>query len=411
MGGFGSLPKTNHMRIIFTLGVLLTALMGYGQATWLQLDSVPAAGRFWAAATGNSTHGFAGCGRLQFSGLNNQVSDMYQYEAATGVWTQIPNYPGGVREGITAFTIGERIFFAFGSPFIQFTTSVYEYLPELGEWEQKPDVPGIGFAFSHGFVIDDTFYIGPENGTNNVYAFNATTETWGQVAPFPGADRRAQCSFSANGKGYLGMGMGVFGGVFGDWWQYDPVSDEWTEIASISPNADQASATAVGETGFVYNTGGGSFGGKQLFSYNELTNTWIPDALLPADRIANASVFTIGEKGYLVFGEQTTSGGNFPSNQLWEFTPGTDFVSESINDPFGIYVQLLPNGEARLTSKTMLSNPEVRVYGLNGTLISNKKVGSGYLNCTLDAFPASGLYLVVVQDGSRVSTHRVVSTK
>ena len=106
MGGFGSLPKTNHMRIIFTLGVLLTALMGYGQATWLQLDSVPAAGRFWAAATGNSTHGFAGCGRLQFSGLNNQVSDMYQYEAATGVWTQIPNYPGGVREGITAFTIG-----------------------------------------------------------------------------------------------------------------------------------------------------------------------------------------------------------------------------------------------------------------------------------------------------------------
>ena len=161
----------------------------------------------------------------------------------------------------------------------------------------------------------------------------------------------------------------------------------------------------------MYNTGGGTFGGKQLFSYNESTNTWIPDALLPADRIANASVFTIGEKGYLVFGEQTTSCGNFPSNQLWEFTPGTDFVSESINDPFGIDVQLLPNGEARLTSKTMLSNHEISVYALNGTLISNKKLGSGYLNCTLDAFPASGLYLVVVQDGSRVSTHRIVSTK
>lgn len=408
---FSTSQKTNDMRFILTLGVLFSALVGFTQATWQQLDSVPGPGRFWAAATGNSTHGFAGCGRLQFSGLNNTVNDMYQYEAATGVWTQIPDYPAGVREGITAFTIGERVFFAFGTAFIQFTKSVYEYLPASGTWEQKPDVPGIGFAYSHGFVIDDTYYIGPENGTNNVYAFNATSETWSQVASFPGDDRRAQCAFAVNGKGYIGMGMGVFGGVLDDWWQYDPISDAWTEIASIFPTADQASATSVGDLGFVYNTGGGTFGGKQLYQYDAANNQWIPDALLPTDRIANASVFTIGQKGYLVFGEQSTSSGNTSSNQLWEFTPGTDYVSESANDPFGIDVQQLPNGEARLTSKTMLSNPEISVYSMNGTLVSAKVEKPGYLNCTLDALPVSGLYLLVVKDGDLVSTTKMVSTR
>ncbi|MCB0813995.1 MAG: hypothetical protein KDB87_12660, partial [Flavobacteriales bacterium] len=127
----------------------------------------------------------AGTGRLQFSNLSPEL-DMYAYEAATDTWTTIPNYPGGVREGMDGFTIGQRIFFAFGTPFIQFTKTVYEYVPATQSWTQHPDVPGIGFAYSHGFVIGDTYYIGPENGTNNVYAFDGTTNTWSTVASFPG---------------------------------------------------------------------------------------------------------------------------------------------------------------------------------------------------------------------------------
>ena len=109
------------MKSLFTLSFILFSLFALSQAAWEEMTPAPAAGRFWAAATGNSTHGYCGAGRLQFSGLNNQVADMYAYELATDSWSQIPDYPGGVREGMTGFTIGERIFFAFGSPFIQFT--------------------------------------------------------------------------------------------------------------------------------------------------------------------------------------------------------------------------------------------------------------------------------------------------
>ena len=98
--------RYGYLSLCLSLGLTVQ-----GQAVWQQFSSAPAAGRFWAAATGNSTHGYAGTGRLQFSGTGNEVADMYEYEAATDTWTAIPDYPGGVRAGVDGFTIGERIFF------------------------------------------------------------------------------------------------------------------------------------------------------------------------------------------------------------------------------------------------------------------------------------------------------------
>jgi hypothetical protein len=384
------------MKRFITALIIFFPFLLVGQASWQQLESAPADGRFWAAATGNSTHGYAGTGRPEFSSLS-PTSDMYAYELSTNTWTSIPDYPGGVREGMTGFTIGERVFFAFGSPFIQFTRTVYEYLPASNEWIQHPDVPGIGFAFSHGFVIGDTFYIGPENGTNQVYAFNGTTNTWSSVASFPGGDRRAQCTFSVNGKGYLGMGAGVFGGVFGDWWEYDPLSDTWTEVAEISPNSDQSSATAVGNVGYVFNVGGN---GKSLNRYGQEVDEWIFESNLPTDRIANGSLFTIADQGFLVFGESTTSGGNIPSNQLWQFTPGATGLSTSHDDPLGWYAFEDANGAVTLRSRMPLSElAMVSLYTSNGELIEQGLINNAQLaDLTLGNDLAAGLYMVHVRN-------------
>ncbi|MCB0795387.1 MAG: hypothetical protein KDB88_11675 [Flavobacteriales bacterium] len=398
--------RYGYLSVCLSLGLTVQ-----GQAVWQQFSSAPAAGRFWAAATGNSTHGYAGTGRLQFSGTGNEVADMYEYEAATDTWTAIPDYPGGVRAGVDGFTIGERIFFAFGSPFIQFTSTVYEYIPATQSWTQHPDVPGgVGFAYSHGFVIGDTYYIGPENGTNNVYAFNGTTNTWSSVASFPGADRRAQCAFSANGKGYLGMGAGVFSGVFGDWWEYDPVADSWTEVASVFPNADQACATAVNNVGYLYNTGGSGGGGKQLFNYDATADQWNSDAILPTDRIANASAMTIGNHGYIVFGESTLSGGNQPSNQLWRFTPGSTGITGL--DAFSDIIVT-----ANFTGSILVQVPDAREGSLQidvidshgRTLATGSIRGAGVIEVGSDL--AAGAYLVTFR-GERISgTRKVVMVR
>lgn len=378
----------------------------HGQAEWQQMSSCPGAGRFWAAATGNSTVAIAGTGRLQFSGLNNTVADMWLYEAATDTWTPIPDYPGGVREGADAFTIGERLFVAFGSPFIQFTTDMYEFIPATLSWEQKPSVPGLGFGYSHGFVVGDTYYIGPENSTGLVYAFNADTETWTTVAPFPGQDRRAQCAFSANGKGYIGMGMFVLGGVLGDWWEYDPVADTWTQVASISPMSDQSTATAVNDRGYVFNVGQNQ---KNLYAYDEPTNDWLFQSTLPTERIANGTLFTIGSDGYLVFGEKTMSGGNNSSNELWRFTPSGVGVAERTKE-LGVTVLSLPDG-----GQEILSNEPLRlggtweVYDSQGRLLRQAVVAPNeQVHIVLNPEGGRGLRVVVIKSGLHTARVRTV---
>lgn len=395
------------MRPLYTLLVLLLTNHAWSQATWEQMTNAPAAGRYWAAATGNSTHGYAGAGRLQFSGTNNTVADMYAYDAAADSWSAIPDYPAGVREGMDGFTIGERIFFAFGSPFIQFTRTVYEYLPATNTWTQHPDVPGIGFAYSHGFVIGDTYYIGPENGTNNVYAFNGTTNTWSVVAPFPGEDRRAQCAFAANGKGYIGMGAGVFGGVYGDWWEYDPSADAWTAVADIFPLADQASATAVGNVGFVYNTGGSGGGGRQLFRYDAVADTWIQDAQLPTDRIANGSCFAIGDHGYLVFGQKTMSGGNISSNELWRFTPGTTGIAdEQAWQGVQVFGDLAGSVQVNITDD-QYGTFRLELMDMHGRSIASHSFNGAGRVVLGDAL-AAGIYLARLQQNGAVRTRKVM---
>ncbi|TAE59099.1 MAG: hypothetical protein EAZ89_02810 [Bacteroidetes bacterium] len=307
------------MRRIFTFVALLGAVtLLSGQGTWLQKASVGAAGRFWSIAFSIGGKGYGGTGKLSFSG--SRTDDFWEYDPAADTWTQKANVPGGAREGMDGFAIGDKGYAAFGTSFIAFGSDLYQYDPATNNWTAKSSVPGgVGFAFSHGFVIDSTYYIGPENGTNNFYAYNGASDTWSVKADFPGADRRAQVTFSLRGKGYLGLGAGVFGGVSRDMWSYNPATDTWTKVADMDIPSDQSTAFSTGGFGYVYNVGQN---GSNLYRYDPDLNEWTFDSSKPGDRTANAAGFSIGNKGYVVFGQETISGGNPSSNKLWEFTPG-----------------------------------------------------------------------------------------
>lgn len=377
-------------------------------AVWEQKASIPAPGRFWGFAMSIGDKGYAGTGRQGFSG--NPTSDFWEYDPTLNVWTQKADYPGGVREGCASFSTGERGFVGFGTAFIQFTRTLYEFLPDSNKWVQQADHPGIGFAFSHGFTIEDTLYIGPENGTNKFYAYNTVAGTWTEKAPFPGGDRRAQVGFAAQGKGYIGMGAGVFSGVFGDFYCYDPKTDSWTQIADISPKSDQSTAISINGEGYVYNVGGNL---KQVFTYNVAQDRWDFVSNLPNDRIANASMFAIGDTGYIVLGEETKSGGNVPSNMLWGFLPqvsASDAIEEAIDRS-----QLLINTDGtaldihltRLDGKSYTLN----ILSIEGKLLHSTAI-SGQPEWTEtwphDHFP-SGLYIVSIhRDGTRVVSQKII---
>ncbi|MEZ4777721.1 MAG: T9SS type A sorting domain-containing protein [Bacteroidia bacterium] len=390
-----------HRKLTYLLSLI--ALLSLGEismaqripGTWEQKASM-GSGRFWAFSCAANGKVYGGTGRTAFSG--NTIGDFWEYDVATDTWTQKADFPGGVREGADGFSVNGRIFAGFGTPFIAFNSDLYEYIPATDTWETRASVPGgVGFAYSHGFVIDSMYYMGPENGTNKMYAYNVNTDIWTQVADFPGKDRRAQVAFTAAGKGYIGLGFWVFGSVQGDFFAYDPVTDTWAEVAGLLPKSDQSTGFGIGEFGYVHNVGGNQ---KDTYRYDPSKDEWFFEVNHPGDRIANATSCVLDSNAYLVFGERTISGGNSASDQIWKFTPGRDTTNSTAisREQYAPKVFLGTTMEGNLSvdisGENLAQTTTVILSDLSGRrLISGQMNIPG--NTTFEtAGLASGLYLV-----------------
>jgi N-acetylneuraminic acid mutarotase len=333
---------------------------------WTQLADIPGAGRFWSAAFTINNKIYTGTGVTDFSG--DATQDMWEYDPTSDTWAQVADYPTGVREGADGFGDGNRGFLAFGTSFIQFTNTVYEYLPVSNTWEAKTPCPA-SFAYSHGFTINEKYYIGPENGTNKVFAYDFSSDSWSEVAPFPGQDRRAQVAFAANGKGYIGLGMFVFGGVLGDFYSYDPITDAWTQKASLSPVSDQSCATSINNEGYVFNVGQN---GQSVYKYNETLDQWDFLSTHPGDRIANSTFIGLNGAAYLVFGERTVSGGNIPSQQTWRYIPSSVSIADDFTNNTIRFISA--QNQSLLFNSAVPQMANIKVWTLDGKLIIDQKL-------------------------------------
>lgn len=144
---------------------------------------------------------------------------------------------------------------------------------------------------------------------------------WFQKSDFGGDARHRASSFSIGTKGYIGLGH-INSGVdvdYEDFWQYDPASDAWSQIANFPlGRCFHATQFVIGNIAYV-GTGrleNGSFT-KQFFAYDPQTNIWSPIADYPGLARRGAVGFAINGKGYVGTG-QTTSGN---SVDFYEYNP------------------------------------------------------------------------------------------
>src|SRR5262249_603688 len=77
--------------------------------------------------------------------------------------------------------------------------------------------------------------------------------TWTRKANFPGGfGRYASTGFSIGGKGYLGTGYDFTLGHQRDLWEYDPITNAWTQKADIQGVARGAAvAFAINGKGYL----------------------------------------------------------------------------------------------------------------------------------------------------------------
>lgn len=133
------------------------------------------------------------------------------------------------------------------------------------------------------------------------------SEQWIQRANFGGAARHRCVGFSIGNKGYIGGGHINSGSSYyhEDFWQYDPSSDSWTQIADFG-GGKRYHSTAFTIGGIAY-VGLGEDDAdayhNDFYRYIPEFNLWQPIASYPGNPRRGATSFVIDGWGYVGTGQ------------------------------------------------------------------------------------------------------------
>ena len=177
------------------------------------------------------------------------------------------------------------------------------------DWVQVTSLPNAFNETHHSFAFsfDDMGYIVAGNSNSGVrddfYQYNPVTNSWTELTPFPGGARGFAIGDTWNGKAYFGFGNDGTSRL-NDLWVFDPSNMSWTELASC-PCAERTHPAMIAHNGkvFVGLGGGGSLGNlKDWWEYDIASNTWSQKDDLPSLGRHHPYQFGIGDYVYTGFG-------------------------------------------------------------------------------------------------------------
>ncbi len=188
---------------------------------YYHFNSMPPSSRVYPFSFSINQKGYMG------TGMNNEnlLADFWEFDPATEIWTQKPDFPGGSTVGATAVVFENKAYIIDGK-------DLWVFDPALESWQKKSDFPGKGRELGNGIVI--------------------------------------------NGKIYYGFGVEMidpFGQQFGlhDFWQYDPMLDNWTQLTSFPAGLATSGQFCFTRNGSAYFGSGGTYisqNSNKLFKYN-----------------------------------------------------------------------------------------------------------------------------------------------
>ena len=259
------------------------------------------------------------------------------------------------REGSISFSINEKVYIGLGRDGTgSLLSDLYEYNTVTDVWTKKTNLPSGGLTKASVFVVDDVAYIGlgfkgggstianglpTYNETSEFWKYEPANDKWTAIPRFPGIERASAFALTLNKKGYIfGGGNSKNTGTirftyFKDTWEFDPLKSSWTQRADVRCGErsemygvnilDKAylgyGQALDGQTGV--NTGF-SKAVSDMWEFDPAGNAWVQQPATSLGNISSSKIgFSIQNKGYF---------GLFNSNnqlQILTFEPAKGFTS------------------------------------------------------------------------------------
>ncbi len=193
----------------------------------------------------------------------------------------------------------------------------------VGNWVRVSDLDGKARSNASSFAIGSKGYItggyDGESYYNDLWSYDASTNSWTQKADFPGVKRSSAVGFATNSYGYVGTGYDGLNKL-NDFYKYDPSSNSWSQIGDFPGTGRYAAlAFAIGTNGYV-GTGYDGSELKDFYKYDETTQTWSSIVSLGGAKRRDGAAFVINNIAYVGFG---THNGTYQSD-FWAYDPSTE---------------------------------------------------------------------------------------
>ena len=238
----------------------------------------------------------------------------FSYDPDTDTWTQKNPFPGPARGFAIGDTYNGKAYFGFGSDNNETFDDLWVYDPVTDGWTQLETCPceprnHPAFVALNGFI-----YVGLGSSNTNMndwWQYDIANDTWSEKADFPAAERHHPFQFGIGDYVYTGFGHGS-GFISNQWYRYDPVFDTWAEMASI-PSEGRVAGTQFAHNGFGYALSGDGndhsfMNSGEFWQYDPNNNLWTQLPAHPGrSRWAPAS-FVIDDVVYFMNGLDRVSG-------------------------------------------------------------------------------------------------------
>ena len=256
------------------------------------------------------------------------------------------NFPGDARNNAVSFVIGDTAYVGTGDQGTTTLTDFWKYIPATNTWTQIADFPGVKRTGAVAFVINGKGYVGlgrEGSGSNSAryndfYQYDPVTNQWDLIAPFGGTGRNNAIAFTINGKAYVGTGEDGYREYTDDLWEYDPTLGTWTLKGSLPlyPRTEAIAFTINGRGYIGCGLRSGFNFANNMYEYDPVANTFrkTNSFNIPYSR-TNGVAFVLDEKAYIGLGFEKKDFVIYdPTNN--DDIESTSMNTDGVEDQFGL---------------------------------------------------------------------------